>query len=325
MRSPGYWKSYHASKANERQQVYRHCQRVVKLLGRPWQVSRRGRPPEHMPEEYAAVVIYRKHFGMPLRVTEGDTPLVLGKRLDHSNIWWGLQRVPALYIKRAVELLFRLISGIFPPDVFISDSTGVSTDRYTRRRGPKLMPRDKPPPNRPKWWKNEESGEWVLKTLKLHALIGYNIRFGLLMVRSALVTESEAGDSPQLKQLLRGVRGKGEPLLLDRGYDAVENHELARKHGFNPVIKLRDVGPRGLVRREMAKNFARNKKLYRRRGLIEAVFGGLETKYGNRTRCRRQKSRRIDCLLMVVSHNLRTYMRALALKKLEIFILALIY
>ncbi|MEM3519914.1 MAG: hypothetical protein QXT22_05850 [Candidatus Hadarchaeales archaeon] len=109
--------------------------------------------------------------------------------------------------------------------------------------------------------------------------------------------------------------------MLDRGHDSVENYELGKKNGFNPVIKLRDVGLRGLVKCEMAKIFAKNKKLYRRRGLIERVFGGLETKYGNCTRCRRPKSRRIDCLLMVVSHNLRTYMRAQALKKLEILFL----
>ncbi|MEM3519912.1 MAG: transposase [Candidatus Hadarchaeales archaeon] len=325
MRSPEYWKSYHASIANGKQQVFRHCQKVVNLLGRPWQVSKRGSPPKHMPEEYAAVAIYRKYFNMVFRAAEADTPFILGKRLDHSNIWWGLQRISARYLKRAIELLFRLISGIFPPDIFIADSTGISTDRYTRYRGPRLRPTDKPPPNEPKRRKNGQSGERVLKTLKLHALVGYHIKFGLLMARSALITKSEVNDSPQLKELLKGVRGNGESLLLDRGYDSVRNYELGRRCGFNPVIKLRDVGPRGLVRREMAKTFTKNRKLYRRRGLIEGVFGGLETKYGNRTRCRRPKSQRIDCLLMVVSHNLRTYMRALALRKLEIFILVWIY
>lgn len=325
MRSKEYWKSYHASIANGKQQVFMHCQKVVNLLGRPWQVSKRGSPPKHMPEEYAAVAIYRKYFNMVLRAAEVDTPFILGKRLDHSNIWWGLQRIPTRYLKRAIELLFRLISGIFPPDVFIADSTGISTDRYTRYKGPRLRPIDRPPPNELKRRKNEQSGKWVLKTLKLHALVGYNVKFGLLMVRSALVTRSEANDSSQLKELLKGVRGNGEPLLLDRGYDSVENYELGKKNGFNPVIKLRDVGLRGLVRREMAKIFAKNKKLYRQRGLIEGVFGGLETKYGNRTRCRRPKSQRIDCLLMVVSHNLRTYMRAQALEKLEIFIFVWIY
>ena len=75
----------------------------------------------------------------------------------------------------------------------------------------------------------------------------------------------------------------------------------------------------------MAESFELHRDIYRYRGLIEGVFGGTETKYGNRTRCRLRKSRRIDCLLMVVSHNLRTYMRALALRELGIFILVWIY
>jgi hypothetical protein len=60
-------------------------------------------------------------------------------------------------------------------------------------------------------------------------------------------------------------------------------------------------------------------------GLIEAVFGGLEMKYGNRTRCRLHRSRKIDCLLMVVSHNLHTYMRAVTIRELKIFVLLWIY
>ncbi|MEM3519913.1 MAG: hypothetical protein QXT22_05845 [Candidatus Hadarchaeales archaeon] len=108
MRSPEYWKSYHASISNGKQQVFRRCQKVVNLLGRPWQVSKRCSPPKHMPEEYAAVAIYRKYFNMVLRAAEVDTSFILGKRLDHSNIWWGLQRISARYLKRAIELLFRL-------------------------------------------------------------------------------------------------------------------------------------------------------------------------------------------------------------------------
>ena len=75
----------------------------------------------------------------------------------------------------------------------------------------------------------------------------------------------------------------------------------------------------------MAESFERHRDIYRYRGLIEGVFGGTKTKYGNRTRCRLPKSRRVDCLLMVASHNLRTYMRAAALKELKIFVLLRIY
>jgi len=325
MRSAGYWKSYHASKTNEKRQVFRLCRRVVRKLGPPWQVAKRGRPPDHQPGEYAAIVIYRKHFHMVLRVVEGDTPLILGKRVDHSDIWWSLQRIPAGYVDRAIKLLFEFVVELFPPDLFISDATGIKTDRYVKRKRPKLQPKDKPPPKGREKREKEASGNRELEILKLHVLIGYHIELGLLIVRSALITKGVAHESPRLKRLLKEVRGDGKPLLLDPGYDSEDNYKLARSHEFDPVIKLRRVEPRGFVRREMAKNFAKNKDIYRLRGLIEAIFGGLETKYGSRTRCRLPRSRRIDCLLMVVSHNLRTYMRALALKEMKIFILIWIY
>jgi len=91
-------------------------------LAPPWEVSKRGCPLEHQPEEYAAVAIYRKHFHMALRVAEGDIPFILGKRVDHSDIWWGLQSIPVEYVDRAIELLFYLIARLFLPDLFISDA-----------------------------------------------------------------------------------------------------------------------------------------------------------------------------------------------------------
>jgi len=325
VRSSGYWKSYHASKANEKGQVFKLCKRVVKKLGPPWQVTRRGRPPEHRPEEYAAVVIYRKHFRMTLRVAEGDTPFTLGKRLDHSDIWWALQRISVRYVQSSIRLLFELIIGISPPDFFIPDATGIQTDRYMKRGRPKLRPKDKPPPERHGRREKRPSEERELVTLKLHLLIGYCRSPGLLPILRARITRGHAHDSPQLKQLIKGVRGVGEFFPADRGYDSEDNYILVKSHGFVPVIKLRRGKPKGFVRREMAGSFDTNREIYRHRGLIEGVFGGTETKYGNQTRCRLRKSRRVDCLLMVVSHNLRTYMRALALKELKIFVLIWIY
>jgi len=307
-RSSGYWKSYHASKANEKQQVFRLCRRVVRKLGPPWQVAKRGRPPEHLPEEYAATAIYRKHFHMALRVAEGDTPFVLGKRLDHSDIWWGLQRIFVRYLDRAIELLFELIIELFPTNFFIPDASGVQTDRYRKRKRPRLRPKDKPPPNRQKGREKRPSEEREHITLKLHLLVGCCREPGLLPVLRARITRGYAHDSPQLKHLIGKFKGEGEPFPADAGYDSTDNYLLVKGHGFIPVIKLRKGEPKGLIRREMSKSFDMNREIYRYRGLIEGVFGGTETKYGNRTRCRLPKSRRVDCLLMVISHNLRTYM-----------------
>ncbi|MFH1821633.1 MAG: transposase [Methanobacteriota archaeon] len=123
----------------------------------------------------------------------------------------------------------------------------------------------------------------------------------------ARVTRGHAHDSPQLKPMVGEFKGDGEPFPADRGHDSEDNYILVKGHGFVPVIKLRKGGPRGLVRREMAESFKLHRDIYQYRGLIEGVVGGTETKYGNRTRCRLRKSRNVDCLLMVVSHNLHTY------------------
>jgi hypothetical protein len=325
MRSLGYWKSYHASRANERQRVFRLCRRVVEKLGPPWQVAKRGRPPEHLPEDYGAMAIYQKHFCMVLRAAEGDTPFLLAKRMDHSTIWWGLQRIPVMYVEEAIELLFELVAELFPPDIFIPDATGVETDRYGKRKRPRLGPRGKPPPKGRKKRENGPSEDRELVTLKLHILMGYCRRAGLIPILRARVTRGHAHDSPQLKFLVGKTKGGGEPFPADRAYDSEDNYLLVKGHGFVPVIKLRKREIRGLVQREMAESFELHKEVYRHRGLVEGAFGGTETKYGNRTRCRLRRSRRVNCLLMVVSHNLRTYMRASALKELKIFVLLGIY
>jgi hypothetical protein len=86
------------------------------------------------------------------------------------------------------------------------------------------------------------------------------------------------------------------------------------------VIKLRNIGLKGLLRRQAARDFDRNRELYRMRGVGEAPFGGFAVRYESRTRCRLPKTRAIDSLLMVIAHNLRTYARARAIKRMEIFI-----
>jgi len=53
-----------------------------------------------------------------------------------------------------------------------------------------------------------------------------------------------------------------------------------------------------------------NKDVYRNRGIIEGVFGGTETKYSNRTRCRLDHTREVSVLLIFLAQNLKTYNKA---------------
>jgi len=304
MRTPNYWKAYHASKLYDKAEIFKICLRVASTLGPPWRVSERGRPPKFRPELYAAVGIFRKYFASSLRIAEGDTPLLIGLRMDHATIWWGLQRTPVVYFERALELLYALIGELFKCEIFVADSTGVDTDRYQNRRrvlktGPKL------------------------EFLKLHVLEGYSRKAGLVPVAAARVTHGYAHDSPQLERLLENFHGECEPLLADSAYYSRHNLELVREHGLRPVIKPKAFKTMKLWRALAERDFGKERELYRMRGVGEAPFGGFAIRYGSRTRCRLPHTRKVDTILLAVAHNLRTYARARATKRLEIFGLAL--
>lgn len=299
MRCPNYWKAYHASKLYDKLEIFKLCSRVASTIGPPWQVSERGRPPKFRPELYATVGIFRKYFNSSLRVAEGDTPLLIGLRMDHATIWWGLRRAPVAYFERALALLYGLIARLFKCEFFVVDSTGIETDRYQKRR---------------RALKTGPEREF----LKLHVLEGYSRQAGLVPIVAARVTRGYAHDSPQLKPLLSGLRGRGEPLLADSAYDSRVNQDLVQKHGLKPVIKIRRNSRKRW--RALAKlDFEKNRGLYRMRGIGEAPFGGFAVRYGSRTRCRLPQARRIDSLLMAIAHNLRTYARASAANELKIF------
>lgn len=64
-------------------------------------------------------------------------------------------------------------------------------------------------------------------------------------------------------------------------YDAEFIRELAREHGFKPIIKPREYeedGPHGFVRRKVFKEFEENREFYRLRKVAEGFFGGIETR-----------------------------------------------
>jgi len=61
-----------------------------------------------------------------------------------------------------------------------------------------------------------------------------------------------------------------------------------------------------------------DKELYRRfRGVVETIFGGSETKHGNRTRCRLEHTRNVDVMLYGVRHNINSYLRLIAVEKVN--------
>jgi len=140
-------------------------------------------------------------------------------------------------------------------------------------------------------------------------------------VASARVTRSNVHDGTQLPHLIRGMRGGGRPLLADSAYGSEANAELLRRRGFLPVLRPHGQARRGIGTRMRMKEFWRNRRLYRRRGTAEALFGGLANRYGSRTGSKRVRTKVVSLMLMLVAHNLRTLLRLQAWEGGEVLIL----
>lgn len=300
----GYWLAYHEARPEDVRKVFGLASVLVKRVPRPWQLSKRGRPPKFDPREHAAVCITAVALDLTYREVEGLAPGLLGRSMDHSTVGWALQRLPEGYIHLLIRLLAKRLRGLVVFNLYVADSTGVSTPVFVRRR-------------------------WVVRpmkrqVLKLHALIGYSEQHRVLAVFSARVTSESVHDATQFKLLLEEWVGKGEPLLADRAYDAASNFQFAQEKGFRPIIHPRSFELHGFARREMEMEFELGKDLYRMRSVAEGFFGGLANRYLSRTRCR-LLSTAVSTLLMVVAHDLRALARVQAMNGQEIFILLWIY
>jgi hypothetical protein len=296
----GYWKARHASGIDDARRVYKTALEVVKRLPPPWRRSRRGRPPQKSAHEYAAICIVMVCFDLTYREVESFAPGFAGKTIDHSMVGWALKRMSLSYLGLVLGLTRKRLRGELEFDFYFVDSTGISTPRKVTRVEAMRRVRRR-------------------EVYKVLVLAGYSGRAGALVVVSSRVTKSNASDCAEFPGLMRGIQGRGEPMLGDSAFDALRNYECAERRGFIPVFRPREGSFRGLRRREILKRFRRNRRLYRRRGIGEALFGGIENRYGARTRCRRVKTKRAWVLLALIAHNLRTLMRIEAMRQLGIF------
>jgi len=297
----GYWAARHSSKLDSVEKIFNIAEKLVRRLSPPWERSRRGRRPKFSARRHAAICATAQYFDYTYREVEGQARLIMPQTIDHSTVGWALKRLRAPYLKLLLLLLFREINRLARCGVYMVDSTGISTTYLSRR-------------------KRVLKTSWSREFLKLHALVGYSRQAGALAIASARVTAGNVADCTQLGRLLEGIEGNGEPLLADRGYDSRRNREIAMRHGFRAVIKPRAIGMDRRVNKKKFKEFRRNLKLYRQRGIAEAVFGGIENRYGAMTRCKLPATKRASVLLMAAAHNLRTLARVRAMKEMEILI-----
>jgi hypothetical protein len=293
-RSPHYWKVFHSSRIYDRFRTIKLILRLVEALGSPWPTSKRGRPPKFHPKFHALVCVYMAYAGMTYRDMEGEMPLVLQRSMDHSTVGWAMKRIPLEYITTAVKALHLCVNQTLGGGVFIADSTGIETDRYEKTRRVLKMAD-----------KREHR--------KLHVIVKHYPEGGLISITGAGETSGRRNDSPVFREIFDPRVCRDGLFFADKAYDSGANARLCYDNGLVPGIKQRDfdVKPKG-YRRRAAGDF--DLSLYRRfRGLVEGVFGGMQTRYGNRTRCRLGHTRKVSILLIALAHNIKAYAKAVAL------------
>lgn len=309
MTHPKYWLARHNSEPDNVKRVYELAWMLVARVPPPWEPAKRGRPPKFSPRMHAAICITTVCLNLTYREVEGDAPAFLGMTIDHSTVGWAFKRIRENYLKLLLLLLRQKLEEEVSSELFVIDSTGISTPRFKKRR-------------------------YAFKTLrervclKLHALVGYSSKDSALLVHSASVTGECVHDCTQFKPLISDIRAQGEPLIGDPAYDADFTRKFAREHGFRPVIKPRECdedGPHGFVRREVFKEFEENRELYDKGKVAEGFFGGIEIRYGSKVRCKLLHVEVSNILLMAVAHNLRTYARVCAQNNRKILFVVWIF
>ncbi len=72
-----------------------------------------------------------RFFGYSYRGLEKHIHEFVSRTLDHSTVGWAMKRISVEYINCIVKLLYQLTDNLCKQDgVFITDSTGITTDRY---------------------------------------------------------------------------------------------------------------------------------------------------------------------------------------------------
>lgn len=298
----GFWKRYEQSDIKDFRKVWNISMGFILEKDIPFSFSMSGRKPNLTRKEYVCMSILYVYFNLDFRETEQLIKLLTGKKLDHTNCvrWFG--RLNLEYVNNLVFKIHKKIIGIDDSGDYITDASTVTCDRLKtiNKAGEELF---------------------IHETWKLHSLVQYIFTLGLLSVVSIWSTKGESSESPVLrKKLLNKDRvEKGKRLHGDKGYFGKENIKFCKQLGLNPNIVPRDMEySDAYLKKYVRKNYD-NESRKKNRGLVEGLFGGFHTEMDMKIRCRKPHHRNIYISLLAVKHNIRTYLRATALKLFYLF------
>lgn len=299
----GFWKRYESANIKSYTQVWNTALEIILEEGNlPFTFSSLGRKPNLSREEIVAMAVLYQYFAIDFREGEHLVFLLSGKRLDHSNCvrWFG--RLTCEYVNRLVYAVHKKIINIDNVGDYIADSTQLTTDRL------KMVLR-------------AGKEDFEHQTWKLHILVQYIFTLGLLSIVSVFASPGEANDSPPLREHLleAGKVSSQKKLHADKGYFGKENLKKCEEIGLIPNIVPKEQEYSDAYLKRYIRTGYDSESRKNTRGLVEGVFGGIETETYARIRCRKPHHRNLCASLSALKHNMRTYFRAVALKIIYLF------
>jgi transposase len=297
------WGRYRRFLRHRWRELFARLRRLIRHTPPPYSVrppGTRGRPPTD-PRDVVRFLFLRALEGWSYDETQAT--LLACPSLRHALGFRRLPgaptvaalaaRIPPPYLERLIAALARRATGPFLN--LAGDGTGLSTHRFER------------------WIAARVPSGHRHAFVKLHALVTTQAQFPVFC--AAHVTDAYTNDSTELSRLLELVpsdRSLGN-VVLDKGYLSKRNAQAIADRGGRPVIALRKNIPRNSTpenapawKAMVRDQFDHRREFrcrYRRRAVIEGVFGAFKQRFGNFLRSRRPTTQRVELLARVVVWN----------------------
>ena len=313
-RRPHYWRYYHLGHATG---ITFLIEIIVGLIRenpcpRPAK-SGRGRPPTHSIKKMDFICVLTVAFHKTYRDMESwlyvlkipwNEPVP-----DHTTMAKHFQTIPADWLDSILAETARrcMAEADWIAGSIGADSSGVETTRYEQVTRPSIKKRD-----------------FVENPRKIYMKYHIVAALGLQTIMASETTPSNVNDSTMLPVMPDAMEQQdldpGQSALnADRGYDSDRNCGKVLGMGMIPSIKQRkDAVNRGKPsRRKAARLFDQDE--YRKRGMIEGVFGAEETKR-HQLHCRfiREDNRLRFARIRAIAWNIKVINRFECASKLRI-------
>ena len=300
----GYWKRYRRADIKNHRKVWDFLDEIVDELGLPFTIPKRGAKPKLSHKIYAKTVVYLAYFDVRFREMESELYMFEGNSIDFSNIDRWFMKANDEWVIEATRLLHERIETMFRKGCYITDSSNVTTTQYYETT------------------QIDKNGNKIIEllTLKLHIMAVYFITAGIVSIANLHLTHGDANDNPIMNEhLLENVKiRKGRKNHADKGYWSKENIRKNKEKGLQPNIVPKDKGEYGLTLKIARKEYD-NEDRKHNRGIVEGVFGGITTDQGMKTRFKLDRTRKTHMALLALTHEIRTYFRAIAHKAIALF------